>query len=820
MSNVFTARILKNTETESTFTGNGATEETLNELKNIIAKAHGISPTTGTQTGTTGTVKETQKQTKVLEELGKSFRDKIHPRVFDSLTKVMGVGSAFYKATTEGILNSADRIRLFGGVISDVTMSLTRLNTDISSLSGTINSLGGTTSNFITSLGSMMGRMPHVISQVMGNIIRIGASTIALTMDQLAMINNINKDLYNSSLIFNEGITGFAELAKQAQIPVEQFSQYLANANSSLRFFEGGAVKGVEQISEAISIMRDTNTGMMEHMFRIGYSTEDVVKSMADYAARANMLGQSLDARQLAESTRDYMVNLRELSRLTGVSVEEARSRAEQARADLFTQRAMQQIPEEFRSGVQNFVNNLPEHLRPMEHFFLTGQIHTREAGLILAEMPELMWSMYEHAQGLSDGTVTATESAQVWSETLEENREIFDRELSGVINRWGVTVSSNLPDATLLGNALATSRQIMENATNFANASETISGEGDALGATLGKVQNQLDSSVSRLQNFLLETFLFSNPESINDSIDRITGATEGIIDGAEKFRDSIEPGNLFDIAGQTLGAVPNSVKLAALGSIYGLPGIIAGAIVGQMMDEGNLDGIDKVLSTSSGFVGLPPYAGHMVAFGYLGFKAAPKNLKFLGAAAGAGVGYAYWYLRVREPPEITQDILDDLGIGHLDPAELNRMQRDQIYSRYQRSMADIAEWEGKSEEERRRRIMQLESRIKEHLAIVPDATIEDFLSLPGLVPKMRSTAPMPREIVREIIEEIMNSQNIGPQSYLADPELKKLVNDTNIEIGKLARIQEQTITELKTIKLRTEQGNRQAGNYYSATA
>lgn len=811
MANVFTARILKNTEIESTFTGNGATEDTLHQLLELLQKSRLFKKTEESKN---------QEQRKVSEEADKAakkFYDSQSQRgsAFDTLKSM---GGNFFKNTIAGIAGSADRVRLFGGMISDVTISLTRLNTDIGSLSSTINSLGGGTSNFVTSLGSMMGRGTHMFSQVIGNMIRVGASVSGFAIDQAATFSRINQNLFKSSLAIGDGMTDFAELAFQAQIPLEQFSQYLINANSSLRFFEGGAVRGAQQISEAISVMREGNAEMYEHLFRIGYTTEDIIGSMADYAARANLLGESLDPQQLAEGTRNYMINLRELSRLTGVSVDEARKQAEQMRTNLFMQRAMEQIPEEFQGGVRDFIENLPSEFEDIGHYLVSGQVHSREAGLLLQSFPGIIETMREHVLGLSDGTLDASESAKNFAEILEEGGPEFKGELSRAANIWGTTIAANLPEAELLGKFSGATRQLIENASSFGEGVDSSAEAANDVAELLGRLPVALEESVSRLERFLTENLLLDHAGSmvrmINTSgelADRVSTKAQDWIDNFE-MPDDLNF-NLPDILRGSVsiaGQLPKSMTMAIAGSIYGIRGIVAGAVVGHMIDNGFESTVNGIVDGISEITGISPLMTSMI----LGAAGASRlGLPLPGILAGAAAGALYHRSRIDEELQKLNresEIGPSAGLSNAEEIFKDRSKLPAL----RREIARLLRQEGLDSTEILERLEQdfgdTGLDIQKHF----DEIEERINRQSNLNPSLRQDQQSLR--LSSILDDFENN-NISV-SALMDPELKRLTENTNTELKKVGQRLDQAVAELKTIKSTTVQGTRQAENYYTS--
>lgn len=816
MANVFTARILKNTEIESTFTGNGATEETVHEILKLMEDSalfkKGASATTPHQRKKEEVAK---KEEEVVKKQG--IVAKAMSKVFDSST----------------FINPADRIRLFGGLVSDVTMSLTRLDTNISSLSGTIAGMSGTASGFITSLGSMAGGWTHTMSQVIGNVIRVGGTFSGFAVDTIAKFSEINRTLATANIQFENGIDEMISISERAGFPIREFSSYLEAAAPQLRLFAGGAADGAKMISEGFRTFREANNEQYEHLFRIGYQADEIVGAMAEYGARAQLAGRQLDAESLAQGTYEYLVNLRELSRITGVSVQEARDQMIQDQSNLFVQRQLLQANENVRDELSQFIGVVPEGVKVMRDYIMAGNNFNEQSAMLTTQLPTFARAYRDAYQQIESGAMTAEEAMEYLSRNLEGDSDQIQREINRMINTFGIAPAELIQFADQLGPAGKVVREMVEASSSAGNAFKNMDEDTSATQEAIGKLPVVLQETVSILDN----TF----NEAVSRSAGLINDVTEISLENARnlqnKFReqlDKLDAQGKFELDLETVMGFPivsqvgsvwsglpafakTGLKWAAAGLMLAGPkGAAAGFIAGSIYNLGwhdpirTLMGIEPEEDEGAMAYAMPAAIAGLLAGG-------PK-----GAVAGYLGGYAYYYSKEAlrsylDGPELTEDMRSALGAD--DDTEYTPMQRRHMTSRYNRSLAEMEEWANKSEEERRRRIMLLESRIREQLEIDPDASIDD-IKAGIMVPRMRSTSPMPDEVVRDILENFIQEQNIGPQSSIEPDEFKRYLEKNNEAIGNFNRLAASITTELREVKAEISEGNRKAGNYYSATA
>jgi hypothetical protein len=116
----------------------------------------------------------------------------------------------------------------------------------------------------------------------------------------------------------------------------EKFGKLLGKTAPDLAAFGGSVSAGKDKFIGVFEGMIGVGNKTEAAMARIGYSADDMRDATADYVAKQSRLGlaQNKTAEQLRGESVKYMVTLRELGELTGMSRDEAQKLIDQQQAD------------------------------------------------------------------------------------------------------------------------------------------------------------------------------------------------------------------------------------------------------------------------------------------------------------------------------------------------------------------------------------------------------------------------------------------------------------------------------------------------------
>jgi hypothetical protein len=249
-------------------------------------------------------------------------------------------------------------------------------------------------------------------------------------------------------------------------LPVGQFTQALVENGNILRALSGGGPSGIKLVAGAF---RSFTTETKAQLYAMGFTTEEIVGAMATYAEMAQRAGKDLTTEELAAGSEAYLKNLRELNRLTGVSVKEQLANQEAMRSDLFLRNQISQLPLEQQAAARSFIAALEPAAKAVEDFIVTGMSQTPESGQAYAMMPTYANALRQAYLDSIERNLTEEEATALRSQYLLENEARIRQEITAMERTYGATVAANMDAATnnaaTLGGAMAQSAELTLNA-------------------------------------------------------------------------------------------------------------------------------------------------------------------------------------------------------------------------------------------------------------------------------------------------------------------------------------------------------------------
>jgi len=130
------------------------------------------------------------------------------------------------------------------------------------------------------------------------------------------------------------GVRGMRESAIDAGLSLSQFSNVIQENSRALAFSTGSTMRGADVLA---GLAQEAGESGLRRQFRaLGISLEQQNDFFADYLEFNTLLGaqQNRSVREQTLAARDYILELDELARLTGLSRKEAQAELEQQRAN------------------------------------------------------------------------------------------------------------------------------------------------------------------------------------------------------------------------------------------------------------------------------------------------------------------------------------------------------------------------------------------------------------------------------------------------------------------------------------------------------
>jgi len=404
---------------------------------------------------------------------------------------------------------AAKNLASFAAKSTDASMGLQKFADSGGSLSNVIESVG----EVMIGIGRGIGGVVPILGEGLEELTGAAATAaVGLTSAAVGMIEGfqgLNKQIFNSGLQIQGGFGQFADYANDANLPVNEFANAMLLSSGRLRLFAGSAPGGIQQVSKALKEFHDD--GIMDNLYSLGFTTEDVVAGMSDFAIAAERQGRSLSAAELADGSNQYLKNLRELSRITGTSIKDTQAQIEADRSNLFVQRELLKVAPGNRAAAEAFAAQLDAiGLGPMKDFIISGQSMSTQSGIMSSQMSETATVLQNAYAQIAAGNVEAENVSALLKASLTNNSSVIDTELKNLITTFGVSpqLAQDFGDLGIAARGVA---EMVNAARTEMSGGTTI--ETGSIQENLGLFETTLNTAQASIQNVFIESLEGTSP-------------------------------------------------------------------------------------------------------------------------------------------------------------------------------------------------------------------------------------------------------------------------------------------------------------------
>lgn len=486
--------------------GNIATEETLADLLDAIER---LNADLGV---------ETKKLDDQLDETADDLDD-------FSLSVQQAQNSQ--NKLTERMSGLADRV--------DNTMTgLGKFSGSTESASGVVETFGELAAKFAGGVGGLIPVFGQGVGQLAEATVMAITTVTAMAVGMVDQFRGLNRSMMDSGALLDGGFSGLADAADTANIPITAFGEaVLANTNR-LRLLAGGQPGGIARLSMGFKALSEAQENNLESLYALGFNNSEVAAGMANVSIAAQRAGKNLSSEELGLETYGYLRNLRELSRLTGISAEEAMAQVEANRANLFVQNQLMGLAPKQQAAAQNFVASLEKSgLGPLADFAMTGQYLNEETAMMATRMGPLAGIMREYFLQLQAG-VDPDVAMQNYKDTVAANQASIRAAMESNTRTFGLTRELAAQFGYLGEAGVSITEQL-----NAAGLDQDPLSGVDNLSITIGALQKAVQDSQSVIQSTFVDGLdKLSGDEGLMTEFARnISGAALG----AERFGEAM---------------------------------------------------------------------------------------------------------------------------------------------------------------------------------------------------------------------------------------------------------------------------------------
>jgi hypothetical protein len=473
------------------------------------------------------------------------------------------------------------------------------------------------------------------------------------------------RELSGAGVSFGEGIFEARRMAAEASMSLERFSRVVTENSVSLALLGGNANEGARRFAQISKIVNDEFRGSL---MNLGFELDEIAEFTGAYLNQQTRLGraQRMDARQLAEGTQEYILQLDRLARITG------RSREEISR-DLDEQLKDRRIAALVRSMDEKAVGRMQGVLAGIEdadmkeaitEMIATGGVPLSEAGKgLISVIPGLS----EASRALREGSITEEEFGEVLRAGAGDAEEFLRQNgyTAAALAAMGNDVYSLLP-------ALARLTKFGEGSSDaLREQQEALEREESALlnfGTALENLRTQFFVAVEPLLQPIVQGF--------SDVIEYLTQAPviESFMTTIGNFVNTIRNEGISEALGQLVSNIGTALMKSAWTAItdgikslwlntYVIEGMIAGIAL-LWGSQAVVSALAGTLIRSLGGGAGSAAGGAASAAGGLGRGAALSGLlgRVAGPAAIAALGYQFYDIyktnRAMTPEEREENI------------------------------------------------------------------------------------------------------------------------------------------------------------------
>lgn len=225
----------------------------------------------------------------------------------------------------------AKTLNLLGDSLSNFGKAVTNPQPGLSKFNSSISSAGAAAADFAGNLG--------VLGKVAGGVIKVFTAIFTAAMEQN---DNLMKSYNALSEMGSVTAGGFTELGRQLRAlglttkEAEKFEKSLGIVTKELSMFKGSVSTGRDEFVKVASAFVGPNNELERVFARLGMTADSVRDGLADYIGLQTRLGlsQKTSTEALQKESKNYLITMKELQELTGMTRDEQQRIRDQQMSD------------------------------------------------------------------------------------------------------------------------------------------------------------------------------------------------------------------------------------------------------------------------------------------------------------------------------------------------------------------------------------------------------------------------------------------------------------------------------------------------------
>jgi len=372
--------------------------------------------------------------------------------------------------------------------------------------------------------------------------------------------------------LFGDGMSDVRRQAGRAGLDLKDFAQIVSNNAESLTRLGGTVSKGVERFTAVSSQM----TNFRKQLLNLGYTIEDQNEITLEYM---NMLSSSGNLRageeaKVAQGAREYLINLKAISSLTGEDVKKVQARIKEANNQAAVQAMLAEGGAEMKAKFDDLIGRFPGYEKEIEQLFVLGNVVDPVRATLLAGNTALDQVLRQQVANIKNNNISARDaqiegqqlSKAAANDILARTRE--NQKILGTVASAGRGLTEQAALATRDADlARKLQEQTRQGSQTAREAAENAAATGDELTNSINSSKVAFRDMATVLNNDitpLLERFatkgfpsLFNGIKSLSEQVEQGGELMRKALAAATKVQEILDPGSMSRLRAQPPGAL-----------------------------------------------------------------------------------------------------------------------------------------------------------------------------------------------------------------------------------------------------------------------
>lgn len=313
----------------------------------------------------------------------------------------------------QGTLSNLERLGQGSGESASTLQSAAKLSAD--AIGAAMDGIKGIAGAIAPGIGSAI---VGIFTETTKVLAQAGSALVGFYAGQMEGLRSQQKKFYEAGVQFSNGIDSAGNIIEDSNLlTIGDLASAAEKARDSLRLMAGGSAGGLTRLTNGFKQM---SKAQIENLYALGYSNDEILAGMADFAASAERNGKALDAKQLAEQSMKYLTSMRELERLTGKSIASQKSQQEANSRSLFVQNQLADLAGPQRAATEKFLSTIDPL---MQDVALTGRGMTKDSALMASRLPTYAEGIADITARLKTGAIDDIKAGEEYKKLMNDPR-------------------------------------------------------------------------------------------------------------------------------------------------------------------------------------------------------------------------------------------------------------------------------------------------------------------------------------------------------------------------------------------------------------